>query len=205
MVFWILFVLVIVSCVSLFALLGLWVYADAKQRGEKPITWTLISLFTPNFFGLLIYLLIGRKDKIEGFKNKFKVPFVTMIVVFVITVIGFVSYVVVSNNIPIINGASIGMVENNVGDQWNISFKTSGEDLKREINLNEEQMDNFYITANCKEGNLYLFVIQGKIVKSINISDYDGKFDFDNFKDGKVKLLVSNDKARNASIKMNWD
>ena len=73
MIFWVLLALVVVSLIGIFAFIGLWVYNDAKKRGEKPLIWVLIALFVPNFFGLIIYLLIGRKGKLQGFKNKFKV------------------------------------------------------------------------------------------------------------------------------------
>lgn len=43
--------------------LGIWTYRDAKSRGLEARMWTLIVVLVPNFIGLLLYLLIGRKQQ----------------------------------------------------------------------------------------------------------------------------------------------
>lgn len=43
-------------------LLGLWTYKDAKARGLNGGLWVAVVLLTPNFIGLLLYFLIGRRN-----------------------------------------------------------------------------------------------------------------------------------------------
>lgn len=43
--------------------LGTWTYRDAKSRGLEAGMWTLIVVLVPNFIGLLLYFLIGRKKQ----------------------------------------------------------------------------------------------------------------------------------------------
>lgn len=42
--------------------LGIWTYRDAKSRGLEARMWTLIVVLVPNFIGLLLYFLIGRRQ-----------------------------------------------------------------------------------------------------------------------------------------------
>lgn len=60
------FILSIV-CMVVLALLsvtfaGIWVYKDAKQRGLQAGLWTLLVILSGNFIGLILYLVIGRKN-----------------------------------------------------------------------------------------------------------------------------------------------
>lgn len=43
--------------------ISIWVYRDAKQRGLQAGLWTVLVLLGGNFIGLIIYLLIGRKQQ----------------------------------------------------------------------------------------------------------------------------------------------
>lgn len=43
--------------------LGLWTYRDAKSRGLEAGMWTAIVVLVPNFIGLLLYFLVGRKQQ----------------------------------------------------------------------------------------------------------------------------------------------
>jgi hypothetical protein len=43
--------------------LGIWTYRDAKSHGLEAGMWTLIVVLVPNFIGLLLYFLIGRKQQ----------------------------------------------------------------------------------------------------------------------------------------------
>lgn len=58
------FVALIVGLLCLLAMVGIavvWVYKDAKSRGLNALLWVLVIVFVPNFLGLLIYFLVGRK------------------------------------------------------------------------------------------------------------------------------------------------
>jgi flagellar basal body-associated protein FliL len=43
--------------------LGVWTYRDAKARGLEAGLWTAIVVAIPNFIGLLVYFLVGRKQQ----------------------------------------------------------------------------------------------------------------------------------------------
>jgi len=84
-----------ISILLLLTFLGCWTYTDAKARSDKPEIWTLVVLLTPNFIGIVIYLLIGRTKKTNELtaKNKFFIP---TIIFGAITVLSFVSTIVLS-------------------------------------------------------------------------------------------------------------
>lgn len=44
------------------ALIALWVYRDAKSRGLEAGVWTLVVILVPSLMGLLLYLLVGRRE-----------------------------------------------------------------------------------------------------------------------------------------------
>lgn len=43
--------------------LGVWTYRDAKARGLEAGMWAAIVVAVPNFIGLLLYFLVGRKQQ----------------------------------------------------------------------------------------------------------------------------------------------
>lgn len=40
------------------------VYNDAKEHSDIPALWVLVVIFVPNFIGLLLYFLLGRKQAV---------------------------------------------------------------------------------------------------------------------------------------------
>lgn len=44
------------------SLIALWVYRDAKNRGLEAGVWTLVVILVPSLLGLLLYLLVGRRE-----------------------------------------------------------------------------------------------------------------------------------------------
>lgn len=182
-----------------------WVYNDAKNRNEPALKWMLIVLLVPNLFGILIYFIIGRKNKLEKTTNKFKVPLKIFIVIFIIASSFLFGTFINDNDIPIVNGISIGMVNSNVGSKWNVSFKTSGDEISRTINLNKNQLNNFSIKSNSKSGEVYLLIIQNENSKVINISNHtESNVDLSEFSTGDLRLTIYNQEAREANIKIDW-
>lgn len=45
------------------ACLGVWTYRDAKARGLPAGMWTAIVVLLPNLLGILLYVLVGRKQQ----------------------------------------------------------------------------------------------------------------------------------------------
>lgn len=56
-------ILLMLVCISIPVMLGIFVYRDAKARGMEPLLWALIAVLAPSFIGLIIYLVV-RKDHI---------------------------------------------------------------------------------------------------------------------------------------------
>lgn len=46
------------------ALLAIWIYKDAEQRGMNAILWCLLMVFVSVFIILVIYLIIRRKGEV---------------------------------------------------------------------------------------------------------------------------------------------
>lgn len=44
-------------------LLCVWLYKDAQSRGQSGALWVLIAIFASPLVGLLLYFLVGRKDR----------------------------------------------------------------------------------------------------------------------------------------------
>ncbi|MCL2548212.1 MAG: PLDc N-terminal domain-containing protein [Symbiobacteriaceae bacterium] len=54
--------LIAIAGIALYVAMVIWVYRDARARTNNPIIWTLIVLLVPNYLGLIIYVLIGRRQ-----------------------------------------------------------------------------------------------------------------------------------------------
>jgi hypothetical protein len=200
------FVLALAGFVTM---LGLWTYADAKVRTDRPAVWTLIVLLVPNLLGLVIYLLVGR-TKMKRSEGRFKRPLIAFAVGFVLAsglmIGGCVNLLMTDGgDLPTWSGVSIGRVENYWDRQWTVSFKASGEEMSKTFSLSDEELAAFRVTGNCDSGRLYLRISQGEIATIVDISDsFNGPVDLSAFQAGKLKLLILNDEAKNASIVVSW-
>ena len=197
-------VITVLSFIALLAFICLYVYADASVNSDRPVLWLLITIFTPNLFGFLIYMLAGRKKERTPVK-KFKVPALISAAAVVISTAVFLGTVIFGSDLPVIDNVSIGMVNNNIGSQWDVSFRTSGETLERTIALNDSELENITVEASCDEGEMYLLLLQGKTAKVVDITDFpQEKLSLDDFTPGNIKLSLYNESAKNARIKIDW-
>ena len=197
-------VITVLSFIALLAFICLYVYADASVNSDRPVLWLLITIFTPNLFGFLIYMLAGRKKERTPVK-KFKVPALISAAAVVISTAVFLGTVIFGSDLPVIDNVSIGMVNNNIGSQWDVSFRTSGETLERTIALNGSELENITVEASCDEGEMYLLLLQGKTAKVVDITDFpQEKLSLDDFTPGNIKLSLYNESAKNAKIKIDW-
>ncbi len=194
----------VLSVAALYIFICLYVYSDASVNSDKPVLWVLITIFTPSLFGFLIYMLAGRnKDRIPV--RRFRIPAAISAVVMVVLMAVLLGSVLLSSDIPIINNLSIGMVENSIGSQWKISYRSSGETLERTVALTDEELDSFTVEASCEEGEMYLLLIQGKNAEVIDITDHpEQTLDMSGFTAGNIKLSLYNEGAKNAKIKIDW-
>ena len=75
--FWMAMIATAIAGIGFMVTLGLWTYADATERTDKPGLWTLIVILLNIPVGLLIYLLAGR-DPNKKSSGRFKKPVITM-------------------------------------------------------------------------------------------------------------------------------
>lgn len=197
-------VITVLSAIALFVFICLYVYNDALVNSDKPVLWLLITIFTPNLFGFLIYMLVGR-NKDRKPVRKFKLPAVISGIIVLIATTTFTASIFLSSDIPVINNVSVGMVTNNIGSKWEVSYKSSGETLERTIAVTDEELNNLTVEASCEEGEMYLLLIQGKNAEVIDITDFpEGKLALPDFTAGNIKLSLYNESAKNAKIKIDW-
>ncbi len=197
-------VITVVSFIALIVFICLYVYTDASVNSDKPGLWVLITALTPNLFGFLIYMLVGRKKERTPVK-KFKTPAIISAAAVVISTAVFLGTVLFGSDIPVINNVSIGMVNNNIGSQWYVSYRSSGTTLERTVSLSGSELDNFTVEASCDEGEMYLLLLQGRNVKVVDITDFpQEKISMDDFEPGNVKLSLYNESVKNAKIQIDW-
>ena len=55
-------ILVVLVCLGVPVLLGVYVYGDAKARGMEPLLWALVASLVPGLLGLLVYLTVRRNQ-----------------------------------------------------------------------------------------------------------------------------------------------
>ena len=53
----------VIFAVMAVVIVSIWVYKDAKQRGLSAGMWTFLVVLSGTFIGLILYLLIGRKQR----------------------------------------------------------------------------------------------------------------------------------------------
>lgn len=202
--FVVLAVAILLSTVALYVFICLYVYNDAKVNSEKPVLWLLITIFTPDLFGFLIYLLVGRKkDRVPV--RKYKLPAIISGIALAVTMTAFIATISFSGDIPVMEGVSVGMINNNIGSKWEVSFRSSGETLERTIALTDEELENLTIEASCEEGEIYLLLLQGKNAQVIDLTDYPRNTpELTDFTAGNIKLSLYNEKAKNAKVKIDW-
>lgn len=194
----------VLSVFGLYVFICLYVYNDAKINSDKPVLWLLITIFTPNLFGFLIYMLAGRNKDSKPTK-KFRLPAIISAVVLAVSMTVFASIALLGSEIVMIDNVSIGMVNNNIGSKWEVSFRSSGETLERTIAVTDEELENMTVEASCEEGELYLLILQGKNAEVIDITDFpQSTLQLDGFTAGNIKLSLYNEGAKNAKIKIDW-
>lgn len=194
----------VLSVFGLYVFICLYVYNDAKINSDKPVLWLLITIFTPDLFGFLIYILAGRNKDSKPTK-KFRLPAIISAVVLAVSMTVFVSTALLGSEVVMIDNVSIGMVNNNIGSKWEVSFRSSGETLERTIAVTDEELENMTVEASCKEGELYLLILQGKNAEVIDITNFpQSTLHLDGFTAGNIKLSLYNEGAKEATVRIDW-
>lgn len=56
------FFIIVALVLSVYIMIGVYVYKDAGKRGMNKVLWTLIALFVPSFLGLVAYLVVRNNS-----------------------------------------------------------------------------------------------------------------------------------------------
>ena len=199
----------VLSIFGLVAGIGYWVYQDAKVRSDKPGIWALIAVATPNLFGLIIYLLVGRtKPGKSDRKHKYPmiISIVCVILSFGILLGGMVNMAIKDGDLPVFNGVSIGQIERSERGGWRVSYKTSGDTLSRRFLLDEEELEAFYVVSECEEGKITFIISQNDFSKTQDISNFEGNIDLSSEFDSnsRIQLTIENESVRNGKFEISW-
>lgn len=50
--------IVIMTVLTIFILIGAYVYKDANARGMNGLLWAIVAMFAPSFIGIIVYLIV---------------------------------------------------------------------------------------------------------------------------------------------------
>ena len=159
-----------------------------------------------NFCGKeVVYEAAPKKQ--NSFTKKYLTLIIVSIMVWIIAFGGFMFTIFTDKNLAIMDGVSIGSMENSWGNKWNVSFKASGMSFNNVIKITDNKPKTLYVKGNCKEGILTLYIIKDNIIKSVDLTEQNDYIavDLSDFGNGKVKLELTNSKARNAEFNSYWE
>ena len=197
----------VVSIFGIVASVGYWVYKDAKVRSDKPGLWTLIAVVTPNLFGLIIYLFVGR-TKAGKSGRRHKIPIIVCSICLVISFSLLMGRIFFPGfgDLPILSGVSIGQYQVMGETKWELSFKTSDNTMNRTVILNEDQLKVFRVKADSEEGTITLIISQVDNSNTHTISNFEGVIDLSDFCKPflPIRITIVNESVRNGNIVIEW-
>jgi len=183
------FLLMGVSFISAAVFVAIWTYKDAKERGLPAGLWTfIVVLFSKDLLGILLYVLIGRRDsrfacpncgektltrgkhcsecgtpidaaKIPVFRNARK-----WLVAFGIALaVGFGSIFgffisAVAQPPEGLNNISIGSFSNGVGNEWTYTAMYSTQTQTRDFYITDKLEDELILDATASSGTVTVLV-----------------------------------------------
>lgn len=50
--------IVIMAVLTIFIMIGVYVYRDANERGMNGLLWAIVAMFAPSFIGIIVYLIV---------------------------------------------------------------------------------------------------------------------------------------------------
>ncbi len=183
------FLLMGISFISAAVFIAIWTYRDAKERGLPAGLWTfIVVLFSKDLLGILLYVLIGRRDsrfscpncgektpirgkhcsecgtpidaaKIPVFRNARK----WLIAFGIALAVGFASVfgffiTAVANPPEGLNNVSIGSFSNGVGNEWTYTAMYSTQTQTREFVVNSEEDDMLNISGVASSGTMNVII-----------------------------------------------
>lgn len=99
---------------------------------------------------------------------------------------------------------SIGMIENNIGDKWNLSFYSFSGKINRTFKLDKAKSKKIIIKSNIKSGSIVLHILQGDKEEKVDLKDDSLEYKLDNFKSGKITLILESKSAKSGKVNIRW-
>jgi hypothetical protein len=202
----IILLLVSLACVEVF--IGVWTYRDAKVRSNRPVLWTVCAVLVPDCLGLVMYLLVGRtlprpvpKPRNGFFKGAIAGG---VGVVLAIAIMG-ASALTDAGGLAAFGGVDVGVTQNNIGSEWQMSFHTSSGTHTRTVNMSAQDLEDFTAQGTCASGNVYLYIIQGGQCTTVDLTNRTAApVDLSAYTPGAVVLMQTNTNAQDASFNLRW-
>lgn len=138
--------------------------------------------------------------------RKFMTGFIVSIVIMFIAFVSFIITVIFQQEIISKPEISIASMESNIGSKWKVSYYLSTEEYTRSIKIGENGPSKMYLESNSDEGSVYLKLVQGEIEEVIDVTNVpEGtEVDLSKFKEGKIKLNLSNESAKGVKFRAEW-
>lgn len=139
--------------------------------------------------------------------RKYMIGFIACIMAVVITFISFIVVIFIDNDMEFGNGYSIGLLETNIGDKWNISYLKSTKTFSKTINIEDRKPEKLYIDFNCDDGVAELTLKQQTKEQNFELTKEKDKYEIDlkQFNNDKLKLYLNSKNARNVKFKAHWN
>lgn len=104
-------------------------------------------------------------------------------------------------------GMSVASMEYNVGSKWRVSYYISTGESVTSIKIDENGPKKLYLESKSDEGKVYLKLVQDEMEEVIDVTNLSERTEVDltKFKEGKVKLYLSNEEARGVKFTAEWE
>lgn len=222
--------------------LGVWTFLDAKSRKLNAALWVVIVMLVPNFIGLILYFLIGRKQSLtqcikcnqsvqskshfcpncgsimpeiandiqfDKRKNKkLLIMFISCLIVIFLAIVGvFINIIKESPGAFTTFSSSVGMVEANFGNKWDLSFYSFNGVKKHNINLKNNSTKTLHIESELNSGSLFLNISQGDKTINVDLSknEQDTTYNISDFQTGKITLCLNANNAKSGKVHIWWE
>ena len=199
----------VLAMLGTMAILGLWVYEDAKVKSDQPPgLWVLIVLLVPHLIGLIIYLLVGRTNKHLPSPGTYKKPLIAAAVCLPLAIglfiVGLIHFTTVERFDVRHNGSFVGLQDTVSNREWTVSAYRANGTIRRTFSLNEAELAAFHVTSN-SGGEVELSFEQGGRRETADISGiFDGPVDLRGFGPGRITITIKFIYAENANTVINW-
>jgi hypothetical protein len=200
---------ILLACATL-ALVSIWVYRDAKSRGlSNAGLWVLVTILVNLPIGLLIYLMLGRKDAPAPASPVRPRPYIIAgVLCFILSIGSVIGGTVYSlgDFASIDSSHSVGMIQSSWNGEWTMRFGYSNSTQTKRVSLPEGVP--LTAEASCSEGSITLMVTADGYSELFRLSDGEMvnlTFPPDSGRSNtSVRLSLDCTKARDGDIRIRW-